>query len=382
MLPLIDKRGADPPDVDVGQPCRASAEHDPPAGRGVGDAVDEAVRPAALLAGVDDLDARQHEVGRPDHVDGVDTRADERGAEHEGDLDLDERVVHRAARNCVALEDEPVVEQRAVVRFRGSGQRAHRLRGQPDLVTLDDPPGRHLQLGDGHRDAVGVVDVGVGIRRRDRRDQFSGQLGVVQRLGGFVDLSFVQDPGTASSRCQRVTLAGNPVSVQAYTVTGRSIQNGRNGGSSSAGEVLRVLRPRAPASTAGRAGVGHRSRTRAALEDDHLVVVGEVNRQPSHPAAGCGPTGSSANRRSTARRRPTRRRPAGRAERHPVRRWRPSSSARPRVVPRRTPTAACRRSSPGRRTPRAAVVDLQARPQPSAAAEVAGAVLGGLRSVR
>ena len=108
----------------------------------------------------------QHEVGRPDHVDRVDGRADQRLAQDEGELDLDERIVHPAARDDTTLEHEPVVEHRAVVGLGGAGQRAHRLGREADLVALDDAPGGDLARRHRHGDAVGVVDVGVGVGLR------------------------------------------------------------------------------------------------------------------------------------------------------------------------------------------------------------------------
>src|SRR5262249_1955949 len=56
----VDREGrADAADVDVGETSRAAAEDDPSAGGGIGDAVDEGGGAAAVLPGVDDLDARQ-----------------------------------------------------------------------------------------------------------------------------------------------------------------------------------------------------------------------------------------------------------------------------------------------------------------------------------
>ena len=144
--------------------------------------------PATLLASVDDLDARQHEVRGPDHVDGVDARPDERLPQHEGQLDLDQRPVHPAARHDATLEHEPVVEHRPVVGLAGVEQLAHRLRREPDLVALDDPPRLDLELGHGHRDPVGVRHVGVGIGLRDRRDRLVVELGAIERGGGRGDL--------------------------------------------------------------------------------------------------------------------------------------------------------------------------------------------------
>src|SRR5262249_23154530 len=101
----VDGEGrADAPDVDVGEAGRSATQDDQTTRRGVGDAVDEAVGTATVLARVDDLDAGQHKVRGPDHVDRVHARADEWGPEHEGQLDLDEWLVHPAARNLAALE--------------------------------------------------------------------------------------------------------------------------------------------------------------------------------------------------------------------------------------------------------------------------------------
>ena len=144
---------------------------------------------------VDHLDARQDEVGGTDDVDDVDGGPGERPTEHEGDLDLDERVVERAAGDGAAFGDEPIVEQRAVVGFGGSRQRAHRLRREPDLVAFDDAPAGHLVRRDGKGDAVGVLDVGVGVLLRDRRDESVVELGPVQGEGGIGDLLVGQHPG-------------------------------------------------------------------------------------------------------------------------------------------------------------------------------------------
>ena len=180
----VDRQaGADAADVDVGQPDGTAAEHHPPARGGVGDAVDEPVRAPALLAVVDDLDARQHEVGRPDHVDRVHGRAGQRLAEHEGELDLDERIVHPAARDDTTFEHEPVVEHRAVVGFGGARQRAHRLGREADLVALDDAPSGDLARS--HRAWR------CGRRRRRRRRGRSGD----RRDRGVVELSRVQCGG-------------------------------------------------------------------------------------------------------------------------------------------------------------------------------------------
>src|SRR3546814_14711087 len=60
----------------------------------------------------------------------------------------------------------------------------HGLGRQTDLVALDSPPPCHLELGDRHRDAIGVLHVRVGVRRRDRLNRRPVVLRAVERLTG------------------------------------------------------------------------------------------------------------------------------------------------------------------------------------------------------
>ena len=165
----VDRQaGADPADVDVGEPRRATAEHDEPAGGGVGDAVDQRCsgpRPFWRVSTIS-MHGSTKSVARMTSAAFTPGPTSGSRSTKASSTSTSGRFM-RPRSMAAALEHEPVVEHRAVVGLGGAGQRAHGLRREADLVALHDAAGLQLQLGDRGGDAVGVVDVGVGVASRE-----------------------------------------------------------------------------------------------------------------------------------------------------------------------------------------------------------------------
>ena len=178
---------------------------------------------------------RDEPVGRGEHVGGQ--RGDRgdgglEGVEAEevtgGDPQLLAGLPAHEPVDGVAVDGQTFVER---------GEHRQRL-----AIRLDHTGQRPADSGHGHGrgDEVGVVGEHLG-RVRSRTDEafedasaVGGRRRALDRLVQVAHPPSVADvPNGRQLGCQRVTLPGNPLSVQAYTTAGRSIQNGRNGGGSS-----------------------------------------------------------------------------------------------------------------------------------------------------
>jgi hypothetical protein len=133
----------------------------------------------------DDLDRRHDIFGRAQHVGQPDTRALQRLAEHEGELDLDARRAVVLVRHLGAVGDDHRLEQVAVVRLVDLRGGLHRLGGEPDLVADQLLARRHAAFGAFGRNRVGVLEIDVGERDRELRRLFARLRRVHQDVGGL-----------------------------------------------------------------------------------------------------------------------------------------------------------------------------------------------------
>ena len=133
-----------------------------------------------MHARLQDLERRRDVVGGVEHVEDGAIRPAQRRLQHEGELDLDPWRVEAIERNRRGVGIEHVGEQHAVIGLGDADGVLHRLRGQADLVALDDAAAAELQLGPGALDRVGVLDGEAGIVPGEHRDQRLGAFGFIE----------------------------------------------------------------------------------------------------------------------------------------------------------------------------------------------------------
>ena len=140
-----------------------------------------------LVAGVDDLHGRQHDVDGGEDRANVTARPLERRLGHHRDLGLDPRVDEPARFYLTALGAGAVVGEEAVdglldahLLHLGPGCQAHLEAG--DLRAPGDPPGPDRVL-----DVVGILPVPVRVVVGDLDDLLAVELGVLDVLGELLD---------------------------------------------------------------------------------------------------------------------------------------------------------------------------------------------------
>ena len=91
-----------------------------------------------LDPGVQDFQRRHHEIGGVEHVEHGAAGAGKPLLHHKGEFGLDPCGDEAVRRHQAAIGKEHVVEQHAGIRLVDIERALHRLRGQADLVALDD----------------------------------------------------------------------------------------------------------------------------------------------------------------------------------------------------------------------------------------------------
>ncbi|MHC2327731.1 hypothetical protein ACVI3S_005751 [Bradyrhizobium diazoefficiens] len=142
----------------------------------------------ALDPRVQDLQCRHHEVGSVEHVEHRAVGAGEALAHDEGELGLDARRDEALGRNDPAVGEEHVVEQHAGIRLVDVERTLHRLRGQADLVALDEAPLGDLDVDPGLLNRVGVSDGDAREILRELPDLRAGLLRLVQTSRASLDI--------------------------------------------------------------------------------------------------------------------------------------------------------------------------------------------------
>ncbi len=125
--------------------------------------VDLVSRIDPLDPGVENFQRRHHEVGRVEHVEHGAAGPGQPLLHDEGKLGLDPRADEAVGWHEPAIGKEHVVEQHAGIRLVDIERALHRLRGQADLVALDDAAFGDLDLDPRLLDRIGILDGDVGI---------------------------------------------------------------------------------------------------------------------------------------------------------------------------------------------------------------------------
>ena len=162
-----------------------------------------------LDPGVENFQRRHHEIGGVEHVEHRAMRPGQPLLHDEGEFGLDPGGDEAIGRHQAAIGEKHVVEQHAGIRLVDIERALHRLRGQADLVALDDAALGDLDLDPGLLDGIGVRDGDAGMFKRDLADLLFGLFGLMQPLGGGADIVCGQChawskpvvPGSAKSGC-------------------------------------------------------------------------------------------------------------------------------------------------------------------------------------
>ena len=123
-----------------------------------------------LDPGVQDFQRGHDEIGRVEHVEHRAVRARKPRLHDEGEFGLDAGADETVGRHEPAIGKEHVVEQDAGIRLVDIERALHRLRGQADLVALDDAALGDLHLDPGLLDRVGILDGDAGMFQRQLPD--------------------------------------------------------------------------------------------------------------------------------------------------------------------------------------------------------------------
>jgi hypothetical protein len=107
---------------------------------------------------------------------------------HEGELCLDPGGDEAVRRHQAAIGKEHVVEQHTGIRLVDVERALHRLRGQPDLVALDDTSLSELDVDPGLLDRVSVGNRDVGEILRKLPDLDTALLRLMQAAGAGADV--------------------------------------------------------------------------------------------------------------------------------------------------------------------------------------------------
>src|SRR5579872_6327025 len=193
QLAIAIAERTDPAQVGIERPQRPSAEHDAGVRSIVRDGVEDLSRGFCL--GVDALDSRvenferrHHELGGIEHVEQGAIRPGQPLAHDEGKLGFDARGDEAVARHEPAIGKEHVVEQHAGIRLVDIERALHRLRGQADLVSLDQAALGAFDLDPGLLDRIGVGNRDGRTFLRQLPDLRARLLRLVKALGRASDL--------------------------------------------------------------------------------------------------------------------------------------------------------------------------------------------------
>ena len=119
---------------------------------------------------------------------------------HERQFGLDAGGDETVRRHEAAIGKEHVVEQHAGIRLVDIERALHRLRGQADLVALDDAALGDLHLDPRLLDRIGVRDRDAGMFQRNLPDLLAGFFRVVEPFGGDADFVVGEGHGLNSAK--------------------------------------------------------------------------------------------------------------------------------------------------------------------------------------
>ena len=195
--PVAAEQRADAAQVEHVGFRRQTADNDSGIGGIVADRVQDLARgPGFGILGmhpcVDDFDCRNHIVGGAQDIENRRLCSFQAAPEHKGQLDLDLGRDEPRGRNVAALFEHHVIQQGAVIGFGDPGCQLHRARGQANLVAIDGPAARELDIDPCPIDPIGILDQHTWIAHREGPNPFAGLLGVVEFLRQCVDQFGIQ----------------------------------------------------------------------------------------------------------------------------------------------------------------------------------------------
>ena len=154
-----------------------------------------------MHAGIEDLERGRDVGGGIEHVEERAVGAGERLVEHEGQLGLDAQAEEALARDDGAVAVEHVVEQDAEIGLGDADGTLHGLRGEADLVPLDDAAVALLQGHPRVLDGIGVVDRHARVLERELAAGDARALRLVEPERGGLELLGLHAHAFTSSRC-------------------------------------------------------------------------------------------------------------------------------------------------------------------------------------